>query len=543
MNELDLIFYLLSHPEKIDEFQFRSDYIKDKLVSLKIYEVLKPVCLKYQQLPPKSEILVLLDRPMFINIKDKALNTIELMYSVSADKVGNTSENDMDFYVKQKIFQEQANIKLSAFNQLQNKVQDHDITKEQLVSYIDKSFQKIDYCFQGTDQIKVYTDIFDEDFLIPVKEEQVKTLIPDMDLYMNGGFLKKTISALQAGTGKGKTTMLVSLAANCLISGYNVGFINLEMKEQELQYNIYSALQDSYSYREIKNNYNVDNQEFVKDLRLKIQEKIKGKFTTLKNNSFKSLNCQNIENYLTQIEEDEGFKFDIVFIDYIGLMSPYLIEKTMDRSDQMAQRTMREFKIMCERNNWAGVTATQTNRIAVKYEGKMSAENPNSNPMNYVSNSYAQTFELDNFISFERVQDTDLVKIQFCKSRQWHEIDAPKPFMMKYNAKQKRYVNTDEQPAVEDLNYKNIIDILHDKMVQKDLVDLCIKYGYCGEATVKKYYAKKNYKAVKNVPRVDIEGIDNLSLFVESMKQKTIIELGLTCEDIEKTMIKNKELF
>ena len=200
--------------------------------------------------------------------------------------------------------------------------------------------------------------MFDDKFLDNTEEEKVMTGISGFDKYLCGGFLKQTISSVQTGTGKGKTTMLITLASNILLQGYNVAFINLEMREQELQFNIYSSLQEKYSFNEIRHNYNRANIEFVRDLQMEINNKNIGHFVTVKNDSFESLTCKQIEQRLKQVEESEDYKFDIVFVDYIGLLQAHLIEKGIDRSDQAAQRTMREFKIMCERNNWAGVTAT-----------------------------------------------------------------------------------------------------------------------------------------------------------------------------------------
>lgn len=518
MNELMILYYILSHPCKIQDLGFKPEYIQtaDKKVLQTIYKELSPICIQYDQIIPLEKSVELLSKPCYTNLKNDLVNTVKNMYITAPNIIENHSENDLDFYTKE-LINNGIQFKLQGIpTDIQLFIQNNPrLSQDRLMREMDHAVAARRDYFDNEENLTIYTNIFDNKFLDSTEEEKVMTGIPGFDKYLSGGFLKKTISAVQTGTGKGKTTMLITLASNVLLQGYNVAFVNLEMREQELQFNIYSALQTKYSYTMIKNNYNHQNLDFVKDLQTEIKNKNIGRFVSLKNDSFESLDCKQIERKLNQVEETENYKFDIIFIDYIGLVQTYLVEKGADRSDQMAQRAMREFKIMCERNNWAGVTATQSNRGAMALGAKQSNKNQITNPMNYVSNSYASIFELDNFISIDRLEDTDLIKVTFAKHRQWHEKEEPLPFFLEYNPGQKRYVNTSKQIDLPDgdddiFGYKNIVDVLHNKFRQKDIIKLCEKFEIGPSSVgnqIRKYYSKKGYVSNDQLDEIDLSSM------------------------------------
>ena len=541
MDTISILYYLLSHPQKIDELGFRKEYImsSDQKILQDIYKELKPLCNQFNQIIPLEESEKLFNKPYYANNVAQILNTLRNMYLVGAETVKNKSELDMDYYVKKLKKDGQKREKLCAVDEVKHSIETKELNRDQLQNLFEIALSKRKDYFDEDESVSVYPNMFDDKFLDNTEEEKVMTGISGFDKYLCGGFLKQTISSVQTGTGKGKTTMLITLASNILLQGYNVAFINLEMREQELQFNIYSSLQEKYSFNEIRHNYNRANIEFVRDLQMEINNKNIGHFVTVKNDSFESLTCKQIEQRLKQVEESEDYKFDIVFVDYIGLLQAHLIEKGIDRSDQAAQRTMREFKIMCERNNWAGVTATQSNRGAVGLEGKMSSKNPSSNAMNFVSNSYAMTFELDNFISFDRILETDNIKISFDKHRQWHEKDEPVPFLMKYNPRQKRYVQTSEEMEVAygAITYKTLVDILHDKVKQCDIITLCKNHNIGPKSVageIRKYYSKKNYASVQE-STIDVTRITDLESFVKAnISTSKKPQIGLETSDLTK---------
>jgi len=532
MTKETILYYLLSNPQKIDEYGFRADYL-DSGIHQMIFRELNDECRKFNQIIPKSEAEKMFVSHRFDNFRNAILVTLTTMYDKAPDELESGTEAELDYYIKKMIFDSQRtnikNVLDSAKSVIDSSL---GLTQEGLNRYLNKDFKKLDYCFNDEEKLKEFKGLFDPVFEEGIEEnEQIPVGIEGIDLYTGGGFRKRTVSVIQAGTGKGKTTMLISLAANMLLTGKNVAFINLEMLEHELQFNVYSALQTKYSYTEIRNNYKKENPDFITDLQKEIYSKAPGYFYSLKSKSFESLDCMAIEQVLLEHEESTGIKFDTVMIDYIGLMKAYLVEHQFDRSDQAAQRTMREFKIMCERNNWCGITAVQSNRSGLGVEGKTSEGGANA--MGFVSNSFAQLFEIDNFISFSQVTDTDKIRISFNKARQWHSVQSKEDFLMKYSERQKRYVNTDEKLPANELSYKNICDILRPYLLQKDIISICEKFSYCTGRTVKLYYEKKGWKGKPANPvKVNIDDITNINEFIARFRDNNGLQIGMNNTDI-----------
>ena len=169
----------------------------------------------------------------------------------------------------------------------------------------------------------VFTDLFDERLAVEVDEQYIDTGIEEFNYYLNGGLQKKTLVGIQAATGKGKTTMLMTLGCNMLKKGYNVAFVNLEMNEIEFNNNIISGISDNYSYSDIKMFNNLKHPDFRENLRKEILSKNIGQHIMLVNNEYESLTSETLESLLLKTEEDLNIKFDVILIDYLFLLKTF----------------------------------------------------------------------------------------------------------------------------------------------------------------------------------------------------------------------------
>lgn len=169
----------------------------------------------------------------------------------------------------------------------------------------------------------VFTDLFDERLAVEVDEQYIDTGIEEFNYYLNGGLQKKTLVGIQAATGKGKTTMLMTLGCNMLKKGYNVAFVNLEMNEIEFNNNIISGISDNYSYSDIKMFNNLKHPDFRENLRKEILSKNIGRHIMLVNNEYESLTSETLESLLLKTEEDLNIKFDVILIDYLFLLKTF----------------------------------------------------------------------------------------------------------------------------------------------------------------------------------------------------------------------------
>jgi len=72
-----------------------------------------------------------------------------------------------------------------------------------------------------------------------------------------------------------------------------------------------------------------------------------------------------IENWLKKVEEKRNMKFNLVFIDYIGIMKNYRNPNT-ENSYQKIKQIAEDMRAMAMRNGWCIITASQFNRGAFK---------------------------------------------------------------------------------------------------------------------------------------------------------------------------------
>jgi len=201
------------------------------------------------------------------------------------------------------------------------------------------------------------------DFFNPDSHEQpitdtFSTGFPYIDLVSGGGFSVKTLWVFLGQAKVGKSIWLANLAASCVLQGYNTAYVSLEMRDRKVVKRLganllgipmsdYNTLDKDNLKQRLKNvGYNsltIPGKLFVKE------------YPT------SSASVQDMERWLLKMEENQGFKFKTVFIDYINIMRNWRnpgSENTYMKIKQLAE----DLRAMAMRNNWAIITATQVNR-------------------------------------------------------------------------------------------------------------------------------------------------------------------------------------
>ena len=144
----------------------------------------------------------------------------------------------------------------------------------------------------------------------------IPTGIKSIDKTLNGGFMDKTLNVFLSVSGGGKSAMLVSVGANMLLKGKNILYITLEMSEKEI------------AKRFDANILAIDSRE----LRNTNKEEIEGKFNQVKDKLGKlyikeypagGFNTLQLKSLVEDIHNTKGVEFDIIIVDYLGLMSSY----------------------------------------------------------------------------------------------------------------------------------------------------------------------------------------------------------------------------
>ena len=373
--------------------------------------------------------------------------------------------------------------------------------KDKSVDEIKKGLIQIsDILEENTEWHKsVYIDLFDERLAVKTEEQYVTTGITPLDYYLTGGLMKKTLVGIQAATGKGKTTMLMTIGCNMLLQGFNVCFVNLEMNENEFNNNILSGISDKFSYADIKSNNNLDNKEFRESLRQEIMSKNVGKSTMLVNADLQMMNTQKLEKLLLKTERKLNIKFDAILVDYLFLLKAAGNDIKNIREDSVLQKITQECHIMSQRNNWAILSVFQENRYGAKDTQNSGFEG--------MAGSFNSLHDMDNYFKFHQDTDRDnLIIVKPLKLRQFGAFGKNAAFTMEYSFQKKIYVLSNELATnVNEYKWKQIFDLpeIHDNLNSKDIFDLMKNLNIqdlpeTWSVQFSKYRKKKGYKCVEN---------------------------------------------
>lgn len=212
-----------------------------------------------------------------------------------------------------------------------------------------------------------------------------------------GGFKPKTLNVFQAPTNQGKTLTLTFLAAQFIMQGYDVAYVTLEVAAEEILARIDANLLNVSTYD--LSHLDGGEEMFIKLFR-KVDEQNPGR---LEVKQFAGATWLDIKLWLKKKSlEKKGFRPQILFIDYLGLM-----KNTSGISDNMYQKLQANAEDV--RNYLAiekGLTvfsASQTHRAT---EGKIRKNQEKTVIGNDdVAESYALPQTCDTYISQFEIQE------------------------------------------------------------------------------------------------------------------------------------------
>jgi archaellum biogenesis ATPase FlaH len=206
---------------------------------------------------------------------------------------------------------------------------------------------------------------FDEglDFFKPENHKQFtqntfSSGYPFIDTVLGGGFSAKSLYVFMGMPKVGKSLWLGNLAAQAVRSGHNVAIISLEMTDRKYVKRLGANLLGIpvSNYTDIAE----DEQVIKKKLGSMTYDNLKVPGHLLvKEFPTSQASVNDIERYLTKVEEIKGIKFKVVIVDYINIMKNWRnanSENTYMKIKQIAE----DLRGMAMNNNWSIVTATQT---------------------------------------------------------------------------------------------------------------------------------------------------------------------------------------
>lgn len=192
------------------------------------------------------------------------------------------------------------------------------------------------------------------------KVGKIKTLYPDLDTILDGGFSNSKLYLFAGIAGGGKSIMLLQLALNACKQGKNVLYVSYEMDKRVMTYRtILNLLDDAINSKmDLMMAYTTNKADTVNTVQ-KAYSQLKGKFEIVCPIEL-GQSASDIEKYL------EANKFDIAVIDYIGIMEPSSKGSTDDNPHFKYKKIAEELRALSKKFDIPVITANQLNADGYK---------------------------------------------------------------------------------------------------------------------------------------------------------------------------------
>lgn len=253
-------------------------------------------------------------------------------------------------------------------------------------------------------------------------EARLSTGYESMDKKLSGGWLKdgKCLAVFMGVSHVGKSLWLSNLAVNSIKQGKFVVIVSLEMSEH-----VYASRIDAHISKEDINLLHIKTDTVGKKLK-KFHDLNPNSELVIKEFAANSINARQLGDYLHKLEAKMNRKIDILYLDYLSLMSPiYGKEKSLY---EKGSEVVKDVRALSYEFNMPIVTAVQSNRGGYNTEsGKLGMEN--------VSESIAIPQSADVIFSIFQTDDmrtANLINLQVTKNRLGGRIGDNLAFSIDY---------------------------------------------------------------------------------------------------------------
>ncbi len=192
--------------------------------------------------------------------------------------------------------------------------------------------------------LSAITSITDKESLL------LKTGYNSLDRFA-GGLTKGEITIIGGRPGHGKTTFMINLLSRMIHSGLRIAFFSRELPNSELLKKLLTLESGRLSYGMVRKG--IYEQGDLQEL-----EYIKGKMTDWYAKE-KFVMFDHIRDFPTTASEIRKFKPDVVFDDYLQLITPH---GKFDQRRLQLEQLVNDYKWVAKENECAVVLASQLNR-------------------------------------------------------------------------------------------------------------------------------------------------------------------------------------
>ena len=185
----------------------------------------------------------------------------------------------------------------------------------------------------------------------------IKTGYSSLDKFA-GGLTRGEITIVGGRPGHGKTTVLINILANVLDAGHKAMFFSRELPNSELLKKVICLESQELSYSMVRKNvFNNNDLEKVNETLELIKRKYSGD---------KFLMFDNIRDFAVSAGEVKKFKPDVIFDDYIQLIS---YEGKEEQRRLQIEQLVNDYKWLAKETGAVVILASQLNR-GIEYRGK-----------------------------------------------------------------------------------------------------------------------------------------------------------------------------
>lgn len=293
-----------TYARKVTPF-LKREYFHDRGLRF-VFETIHEFIIKYNNLPTKEAIYIILD-------KNKSINQEEMKRITNYVEEISNSKDNVDFewlmtetetFCKDK----------AVYNAIMESIQIIDGKTQQSQGSIPDILSKaLAVSFDvhiGHDYIEDYEKRYD---FYHTVEKRIPFDLDGFNQITNGGTPAKTLNIVMAGTGVGKSLFLCHHAANCLKKNCNVLYITCEMAEERIAERIDANLLDVTldSLRELpKTVY----EKKIQNLSAGVQGKL-----IIKEYPTATANVNHFRFLLDELWLKRKFRPDVIFIDYLNI--------------------------------------------------------------------------------------------------------------------------------------------------------------------------------------------------------------------------------
>lgn len=267
-----------------------------------------------------------------------------------------------------------------------------------------------DYLADSDERYLYYTD----------KSKRIPFDLTVMNEITRGGLLGKTLNVVMASSGAGKSLFMIHCAAANLMMGKNVLYVTLELSSKMVGHRLDANLMGV----DMGLMSSLPKDQYDKKIK-EIRSKTSGRLVI---EEFSGCNCAQLRNLLQELRIKKGFVPDIVYVDYINLMSA--TGKREMNSYEKVKQIAEDLRNIAIDYDIPIFTATQTNRAGY---GQSSVG------MDNVADSLGLPMTADLFLSLYQNEALELAKqykVSQLKSRYDDKGKKPSFFLQVHKSTQ-----------------------------------------------------------------------------------------------------------